>query len=193
MATRIVTSEVTGPVNWSAVIGGVFVALVVHILLNMLGAGIGAASVDIRAPTEGEAQGIGWGAFGWWSGSGIIAAFIGGWAAGVLASAAGSRDGSLHGFLSWAVTTVLVIAGAALAAGTAAATIGALFTPLSTFISRLQAAPEAVQTTLTAFSLASVIALVIGAVAATWGGRLGVTKPKGSKLPGSRRGVADRS
>lgn len=180
MATRIVSTEVTGPVNWGAIIGGVFVALVVHILLNMLGAGIGAASVDIRAPTEGEAQGIGWGAFGWWSGSGIIAAFIGGWAAGVLASAAGSRDGSLHGFLSWAVTTVLVIAGAALAAGTAAATIGALFTPLSTSIARLQATPEAAQT-ITAFSLASVVALVIGAVAATWGGRLGTTRTIGTK------------
>lgn len=182
MATRnIVSTEVTGPVSWSGVIGGVVVALVVHILLNLLGAGIGAASVEIRAPTEGEAQGIGWGAFGWWSISGIIAAFIGGWAAGVLASAIGSRDGSLHGFLSWAVTTVLVIAGAALAASTAAATIGALFTPLSTSIARLQAIPEVAQTTITAFSLASVVALVIGAVAATWGGRLGATRTIGSK------------
>lgn len=181
MATRIVSTEVTGPVNWSAVIGGVIAALVVHILLNMLGAGIGAASVDITAPTEGEAQGIGWGAFGWWSVSGIVAALIGGWTAGVLASAAGSRDGSLHGLLSWAVTTVLVIAGAALAAGTAAATIGALFTPLSTSIARLQATPEVAQTTITAFSLASVVALLVGAVAATWGGRLGASRTIGTK------------
>jgi hypothetical protein len=160
-----VATEITGPINWSAVIGGVVVALVVHILLNMLGAGLGAASLEMRAPTEGEVQGLGWGAFGWWSVSGIIAAFLGGWAASVLASAAtGSKDGSLHGFLSWAVTTVLVIGGAALAAGTAAVTTGALFTPLSSSIARLQASPEAAQTSVAAFSLASVVALLIGAV-----------------------------
>ena len=93
MANRnIISAEVTGPVYWSAVIGGIFVALVVHILLNMLGAGIGAASLDIRAPTQGEVQGIGWGAFAWWSVAGIVAAFAGGWAAGVLASAIGSKS-----------------------------------------------------------------------------------------------------
>ena len=32
------TSELTTPVGWGAVVGGVFVALVVHILINMLGA-----------------------------------------------------------------------------------------------------------------------------------------------------------
>jgi hypothetical protein len=182
MANRnIISAEVTGPVYWSAVTGGIFVALIVHILLNMLGAGIGAASVDVRTPTQGEVQGIGWGAFAWWSVAGIVAAFVGGWAAGVLASAIGSKDGSLHGFLSWTVTTVLVIAGAALAAGTAAATIGALFTPLSASIARLQATPEVAQTTITAFSLASMVALVIGAVAATWGGRLGATRTSGTK------------
>jgi hypothetical protein len=44
------------------------------------------------------------GAFAWWSMSGIIGAFIGGWAAGLLAEGAGSPNGALHGFLSWAVT-----------------------------------------------------------------------------------------
>jgi hypothetical protein len=151
MATRHMTMEVTGPVSWAAVAGGVFVALIVHILLNMLGAGIGAASIDVT-PAEGEAQTIGWGAFAWWSISGIIAAFAGGWAAGLLSSGYGSRDGGIHGFLSWAVTTVIVVASSALAAGTAAAAISALFAPLATF------------------PLASVLALLIGAAAATWAG-----------------------
>jgi hypothetical protein len=163
------TMEVTGPVSWAAVAGGVFVALIVHILLNMLGAGIGAASIDVT-PAEGEAQTIGWGAFAWWSISGIIAAFAGGWAAGLLSSGYGSRDGGIHGFLSWAVTTVIVVASSALAAGTAAAAISALFAPLSTAVARLQADAETAQTALATFTLASVLALLIGAAAATWAG-----------------------
>src|SRR5919106_2270698 len=136
------SSELVSPVVWGAVVGGVFVALVVHILLNMLGAGIGAVSMG--APTEGEAQSIGWVAFTWWSISGIIAAFAGGWAAGVLSRAHGSSNGGLHGFLSWAVTTVLVVTAAAIATGTAAAVIGAMFAPLPTAVTeRPQEASEA--------------------------------------------------
>jgi multisubunit Na+/H+ antiporter MnhB subunit len=114
MVARNWFSDLTGPIAWSAVVAGVFVALVVHILLNMLGAGIGASSMEVRTPTQGEAQAIGWGAFAWWSISGIIAAFAGGWAAGLLAAGQGSPNGALHGFLSWAVTTVVVITGAAI-------------------------------------------------------------------------------
>ena len=166
------TSELSSPVDWGAVVGGVFVALVVHILLNMVGAGVGA--VPMEAPTEGEAQAIGWGAFAWWSVSGIIAAFGGGWAAGILSRASGSSNGGLHGLLSWAVTTVLVVTGAAVATGTAAAVIGAMFAPLPTAVTQTpQETSEAAQTAIAVFSLASVIALLIGAVAATWAGRIG--------------------
>jgi hypothetical protein len=63
MVARNWFSDLTGPVAWSAVVAGVFVALVVHILLNMLGAGIGASSMEVRTPTQGEAQAIGWGTF----------------------------------------------------------------------------------------------------------------------------------
>jgi hypothetical protein len=164
-------SELTNPVQWGAVVGGVFVALIVHILLNMIGAGIGAVSMEAR--TEGEAQAIGWGAFAWWSISGIIAAFVGGWSAGAFSSATGSSNGGLHGFLSWAVTTVLVVIGAAIATGTAAAVMGAMFAPLPTAVTeRPQETSAAAQTAIAVFSLASVVALFIGAVVATWGGRL---------------------
>jgi hypothetical protein len=172
MVARKWFSDLTGPVAWSAVVAGVFVALVVHILLNMLGAGIGASSMEVRTPTQGEAQAIGWGAFAWWSISGIIAAFVGGWAAGLLAEGAGSPNGALHGFLSWAVTTVVVITGAAIATGTAAAALGAMFAPIPTFPERPQETSEAAQSAVAVFSLASFVALLIGAIAATWAGRL---------------------
>ena len=59
MAARNWISELTGPVAWSAVVGGVFVALVVHILLNMLGAGIGASSMEVRTPTQVKPKPLG--------------------------------------------------------------------------------------------------------------------------------------
>jgi cytochrome bd-type quinol oxidase subunit 2 len=112
----------------------------------------------------------------WWSISGIIAAFAGGWAAGLLAAGAESPNGTLHGFLSWAVTIVVVITGDAIATGTAAAALGAMFAPIPTFIERPQETSEAAQSVVAVFSLASFVALLIGAVAATWGGRLANTR-----------------
>jgi hypothetical protein len=61
------------------------------------------------------------------------------------------------------------------ASGTAAAAIGAMFAPLPTFTERPQEISEAAQTAIAVFSLVSLVALLIGAVAATWGGRLAST------------------
>jgi hypothetical protein len=98
--------------------------------------------------------------------------FVGGRAAGVLAGASGSSNGGLHGFLSWAVTTVLVVTGAGVATGTAAAVIGTMFAPLPTVTEGPQETSEAAQAAVAVLSLASVVALLIGAIAATLGARL---------------------
>ena len=157
-----------GPISWAAVIGGVFIALIVHILLNMLGAGVGAASVDLREQSDQAVATLSWGAFAWWSISGIIAAFFGGWAAGGFASTSATAEGGVHGFLSWAVTSVLIVTFGALAAGGAAA---AVISPLTTATAQLQGATDEAQTAFATFSLASFVALVIGAAAAVLGGR----------------------
>lgn len=76
---------------------------------------------------------------------------------------------------------MLVVAGAAVATGTAAAVIGTMFAPLLSVTERAQEAPEAAQAAVAVLSLASVVALLIGAVAATWAGRLGsatTTEPR---------------
>ena len=49
MQRLAMASRITGDVYWAAAIGGASVALIVHSILNMLGAGIGAASVDANA------------------------------------------------------------------------------------------------------------------------------------------------
>ena len=176
MASRT-ASIVASPIGWGSVIGGVFVALVIHILLNMLGAGIGAATVSFNAPTSGEVQALRWTAFGWWSISGVLAAFLGGWAAGAFSGAGDKLEAGTNAFLSWAVTTVLIIAIGALAAGTAAATTGVLLAPLTTALTGLQMSTDIAQTGFATFMLVSFIALIIGALAAIWGGRLAAGRP----------------
>src|SRR4029453_9530866 len=68
-------------ISWSAILAGVAVALGVSILLGLLGAGLGAGSVN---PTreQNPMQGLGIGALIWMVVSGIIAFFAGGWVAG---------------------------------------------------------------------------------------------------------------
>lgn len=65
-------------VSWAAVLAGVVVSLVAQLLLNMLGLGIGAATIDPAAGQSPEASTLSIGAAIWWTVSGIIAAFLGG-------------------------------------------------------------------------------------------------------------------
>ena len=119
-------------ISWAAVWAGVFAALAVQILLIMLGIGIGAISIDL--PSVRSIPGLRWAAFGWWAFGGVIAAFVGGWLAGSLAGSATDRtmwagSGALHGFLAWAVATVIVVGAAGMAAGTTATVVGSLAGP----------------------------------------------------------------
>lgn len=96
-------------VSWGAVLAGVALALAVQLLLNMLGLGLGIATIDpgtADSPTAGTfsiAAGI------WFVVSGIIAAFAGGSIAGRLSGQPLGSTAALHGLTSWAVTTLVVI------------------------------------------------------------------------------------
>ena len=72
-------------ISWSAVLAGVVVALVTQLILNMIGVGIGAATLDPATGDNPEAATFSIGAAIWWTVSGILAAFAGGYAAGRLA------------------------------------------------------------------------------------------------------------
>jgi hypothetical protein len=73
-------------VSWSAVLAGVVVALVAQLILNMLGIGIGASTLNPGAGAENNpsASGLSIGAALWWTISGILAALAGGFTAGRL-------------------------------------------------------------------------------------------------------------
>src|ERR1700760_3442733 len=74
-------------VSWGAVFVGVVVALVVQLILNLFGVGIGAATLNPATSDNPSAAGFSMVAALWWTVSGVIAAFAGGFAAGRLAGA----------------------------------------------------------------------------------------------------------
>lgn len=95
-------------VSWAAVLAGVVISLVTQLLLNMLGLGIGIATLD---PTTGDNPAVRTFSIGagiWWTLSGIIAAFIGGYVAGRLSGQPKESTTGWHGITSWALSTLLI-------------------------------------------------------------------------------------
>ncbi len=94
-------------VSWGAIFAGGLVALALQLLLNLLGAGVGLATLEPGGDAPGSGLAIG--AIIWWALSGFAALFVGGAVAGRLAGSATHTDGALHGVAVWALSTVLAI------------------------------------------------------------------------------------
>jgi hypothetical protein len=88
-------------VSWGAIFTGATAVIAVELLLNLFGAGVGAATIN---PQEGQLPGQGFavGAVIWFALSWIISLFIGGWVVGILAERSSKLDGALNGFVTWA-------------------------------------------------------------------------------------------
>jgi hypothetical protein len=95
-------------VSWGAVLAGVVVALVSQLILNMIGIGIGVATLDLARGDNPSASSFSIGAGIWWTVSGILAALAGGYAAGRLAGKPTESTASWHGLTSWALTTLII-------------------------------------------------------------------------------------
>lgn len=93
-------------VSWGAILAGVAVALVMHILLGVLGVAVGATAVDPAQETD-PMSGLGIGAGIFFVVSALIALFAGGYTAGALAIIQDRADRTLHGLTTWAVVTIL--------------------------------------------------------------------------------------
>jgi hypothetical protein len=124
-------------VSWGAVIAGAFVAAALSLALLALGTGIGMSSVSPWANSGASAAKVGAGAIAWFVLMQLIAFSIGGYLAGRLRTKWVNvhthevyfRD-TAHGFLVWAVGTVLTAAfltsaAAAMLGGAARATANA--------------------------------------------------------------------
>jgi hypothetical protein len=95
-------------VSWGAVLAGVMVALVVQLILNLLGLGVGASTLDPAGGDNPSVVTFSIGAALWWGLSGIIAALAGGYTAGRLAGQPKESSGAWHGLTAWALTTLVV-------------------------------------------------------------------------------------
>lgn len=197
---NIRTATVTQPAvlfsaPWFSVCAGIGVALAMHIVLNLLGIGLGFTAIQLDPSLSADGSLISWSAFAWWAVSGIIAAYAGGYTAGVLSTPESVYSGALLGFLSWAKTTIIVMIFVALSAGGTATMLSFLGGPNAALWARWNAlttatttAPAGTTTGTTApnsaematirkaiasAALASVLALGIGAAAGTYGGHAG--------------------
>ena len=95
--------------SWGAILAGVVAAMVVQLLLNILGIGIGASSLDAANTGDNPtASGFSLTAGIWWTLSGIIASFVGGVVAGRLCGTSDNNTAHWHGFVSWCVATLLI-------------------------------------------------------------------------------------
>jgi hypothetical protein len=116
-------------ISWGAVLAGVVTALVTQLLLNMLGVGVGAASLDPATGNNPSASTFSITAGIWWAASTIIAAFAGGYVASRLSGRPKPSTGGWHGLTSWAATTLLVFYLLSSAVGSL---VGGAFSTVST-------------------------------------------------------------
>jgi hypothetical protein len=117
--------------SWGAVLAGVVIALVVMLLLNLLGLAIGAATVNPLREIDPVEPGLGTAAVVWFAVTNLLALFAGGAMAGRVSGLYANADGVLHGLVTWAVTSLLVIvlltsSVGSLVSGVAGAAVGAL-------------------------------------------------------------------
>lgn len=96
-------------VSWGAIFAGAVTALVTQVVLNLVGVGVGLASVGTNTADNPAASTISLGAGLWFVGSGIVASLAGGVIAGRLSGKPLPGAAALHGLVSWAVTTLVVL------------------------------------------------------------------------------------
>lgn len=192
-------------ISWPAVIAGAVVAIAVGAMLNLLGVALGAASINPYDLSTGEAKAFSAGAGAWIAIANALALFAGGFVASRVAKYTDHHKGYLHGLAVWAVAFLIALffAGSSAVGGINAMIDGLSnngveearlldreavaddgVPPLAGERSdRVAAVPPAAQpeADATADSTATValwgfIAMLLGLVAAAFGGRYGSRK-----------------
>lgn len=93
-------------ISWAAVFAGTLTAIAISFLLNILGLGIGFATINPLTEAN-PLDGLGTGTIIWWIVTNLAALFMGGMIAARMSGYASNIDGALHGFLSWALYALL--------------------------------------------------------------------------------------
>ncbi|XOC83905.1 PhnA-like protein (plasmid) [Microvirga sp. M2] len=97
-------------ISWGAVLAGVVVTLAIQLIFNLLGIGVGAATLNPAAGAAGNpsASTFSIGAGAWFVVAGILASLAGGYAAGRLAGRPKASTAGWHGLTAWALTTLVI-------------------------------------------------------------------------------------
>lgn len=96
-------------ISWGAVFAGAVMAIVLQLILNMIGVGIGLATVDPLKSETPSASALSIGAGLWWVISGVVAAGVGGYLAGRLSGKPSETTTAYHGLIAWAVSTLIIV------------------------------------------------------------------------------------
>ncbi|HEX8416853.1 MAG TPA: PhnA-like protein [Methylobacterium sp.] len=96
-------------VSWGAIAAGAVAALVAQLILNMIGLGIGLATLNPTGNDTPAASSLSMGAGLWWVVSGIVASLAGGFLAGRLSGKPAAGTAGYHGLVAWAVTTLVIV------------------------------------------------------------------------------------
>lgn len=112
--------SLTRRVSWGAIFAGFFVTMVIQLTLTLLGAAVGAASLDgFRAQPSGRQVAITSGI--WLLVTGLVSIWIGACVAGRLSGGPRRADGLIHGIVAWSFSMCVTLA---LLATTIGATLG---------------------------------------------------------------------
>lgn len=93
--------------SWRAILAGTVAGLAVHLLLTLLGIGLGAGMID-PVTDESPLAAFSVSAVITWGISALIALWVGGWVAGRFVPNGSKHSGCLHGFLVWSLATIAV-------------------------------------------------------------------------------------
>ncbi len=131
-------------ISWGAVFAGAVMTLVLQLVLNMIGVGVGLGTIDAVARDTPSVTSLSVGAGAWWVVSGVVAAAIGGYIAGRLSGKPSETTTAYHGLIAWAVSTLIVVY---LVSSAAVNLFGGAFNSVSTVVGGAgKAAGGAVQT-----------------------------------------------
>jgi hypothetical protein len=108
-ATDDIRTIMVHDISWGAVFAGAVMAIVVQLILNMIGVGIGLATVDPLKSETPSASTLSMGAGLWWVISGVVAAAVGGYLAGRLSGKPSETTTAYHGLIAWAVSTLIIV------------------------------------------------------------------------------------
>lgn len=103
--TREIIDRRQPGLRWTAVLAGALVSVALWMLLQMIGMGAGMAAIELD--DAGSLRSVGIGTTVWTLVAPLIALGIGGFVAGRLASTYEDRVGAMHGFVTWAIASIV--------------------------------------------------------------------------------------